>query len=96
MVPVKGGIGGIECPNWQEKCHFYTTYSNLTQPMDPEKKSLNFIFPTKYVIPKSLKFSHWPSKYSPCLRLGVKNATDPTLNRGIQSARWIPSAPKYP
>ena len=34
----------------------------LTQPMDPEKKSLNFIFPTKYVIPKSLKFSHWPSK----------------------------------
>ena len=34
----------------------------LTQPMDPEKKSVNFIFPTKYVIPKSLKFSHWPSK----------------------------------
>ena len=30
--------------------------------MDPEKKGLNFIFPTKYVIPKSLKFSHWPSK----------------------------------
>ena len=30
--------------------------------MDPEKKSLHFIFPTKYVIPKSLKFSHWPSK----------------------------------
>ena len=27
------------------------------------KKSLNFIFPTKYVIPKSLKFSHWPSKF---------------------------------
>ncbi len=26
------------------------------------KKSLNYIFPTKYVIPKSLKFSHWPSK----------------------------------
>ena len=36
--------------------------AKLTQPMDPEKKSLNFIFPTKYVIPKSLKFSHWPSK----------------------------------
>ena len=30
----------------------------LTQPMDPEKKSLNFIFPTKYVIPK--KFKVWP------------------------------------
>ena len=35
---------------------------HLTQPMDPEKKSLNFIFPTKYVIPKSLKFSHWLSE----------------------------------
>ena len=32
---------------------------------DPEiNKSLNFFFPTKYVIPKSLKFSHWPSKKS--------------------------------
>ena len=29
-----------------------------------KKISLNFIFPTKYVIPKSLKFSHWPSKLS--------------------------------
>ncbi len=33
--------------------------------MDPGKNSLNFIFPTKYVIPKSLKFSHWPSKLIP-------------------------------
>ena len=33
----------------------------------PWNESLNFIFPTKYVIPKSLKFSHWPSKklYTP-------------------------------
>ena len=30
--------------------------------MDPEKKGLNSIFHTKYAIPKSLKFSHWPSK----------------------------------
>ena len=30
--------------------------------MDPEKKN-NFIFRTEYVIPKSLKFSHWPSKF---------------------------------
>ena len=30
--------------------------------MDPEKKSLNYIFPTKYVIPKSLKFGHWLSE----------------------------------
>ncbi len=30
--------------------------------MDPEKKSLNFIFPTKHVIPKSLKFSNWLSQ----------------------------------
>ena len=25
----------------------------------PQNKSLNYIFPTKYVIPKSLKVSHW-------------------------------------
>ena len=30
----------------------------------PWNKSLNFIFPTRYVIPKRLKFSHWPSKIS--------------------------------
>ena len=31
--------------------------------MDPEKKRLNFIFPTKYGIPKSSKpVSHWLSK----------------------------------
>ncbi len=35
----------------------------LTQPMDPEKKSLNYIFPIQYVIPKSLKFGHWLSEY---------------------------------
>ena len=29
-----------------------------------KKKGLNFIFPTKYVIPKGLKFSHWPSKFT--------------------------------
>ena len=28
----------------------------------PWTKILNLIFPTKYVTPKSLKFSHWPSK----------------------------------
>ena len=28
----------------------------------PWNRSLNVIFPTKNVIPKSLKFSHWPSK----------------------------------
>ena len=43
--------------------------------MDPEKKSLNFIFPTKYVIPKSLKFSHWPSKPSIYLLLILDSRT---------------------
>ena len=40
------------------------TYMNSSHSAiwDPEKKSLNFIFPTKYVIPKSLKFSHWLSE----------------------------------
>ena len=45
----------------------------LSQPMDPEKKSLNFIFPTKYVIPKSLKFSHWPSKLFNYIQIYVQN-----------------------
>ena len=44
------------------KLFFCGNSKKLTQPMDPEKKSLNFIFPTKYVIPKSLKFSHWLSE----------------------------------
>ena len=54
--------------------HWYTTMTadftlNVSQcivyvhlaVLDPEKKSLNIIFPIKYVIPKSSKFSHWPS-----------------------------------
>ena len=35
----------------------------LTPPKDPRNKSFHFIFPTKYVILKSLKVSHWLSKY---------------------------------
>ena len=30
--------------------------------LDTENKSLNLFFATKYVIPKSLKFSHWLSE----------------------------------
>ena len=53
------------------------THYILTQPMDPEKKSLNFFFPTKYVIPKSLKFSHWLSEYKVYMGLIIKG-TIPT------------------
>ena len=49
-------------PRWPKNVIIFLVVTGLTQPMDPDKKSLNFIFPTKYVIPKSLKFSHWPSK----------------------------------
>ena len=52
---------------------FFVQKQPLTQPMDPEKKSLNFIFPTKYVIPKSLKFSHWPSKTNKKLPSWITN-----------------------
>ena len=48
-----------EVSKFKSSCH---EEQKLTQPMDPEKKSLNFIFPTNYVIPKSLKFGHWLSK----------------------------------
>ena len=48
--------------------HFFKKKEEHKQPATkthlangPWNKSLNFIFPTKYVIPKSLKFSHWPS-----------------------------------
>ena len=50
-----------------KQSHIYVciyTYSHkhiLAQPMDPGSKSLNFIFPTQYVIPNSLNFNHWPS-----------------------------------
>ena len=37
---------------------------SLTQPFRTMKyRSSNFIFPTKYTIPKSLKVSHWPSQF---------------------------------
>ena len=53
--------------------------------MDPEKKSLNFIFPTKYVIPKSLKFSHWPSKMgSPRFWIGLSFTIQAVENNVIQ------------
>ena len=35
---------------------------SLSRPGPWKKKFERLIFPTKYVIPKSLKFSHWPSK----------------------------------
>ena len=50
--------------------------------MEPWNKSLNFIFPTKSVIPKSLKFSHWPSK---CSRLRHASLPLQTANTARQS-----------
>ena len=37
-------------------------WGSLSRPGPWKKKFERLIFPTKYVIPKSLKFSHWPSK----------------------------------
>ena len=51
--------------------------------MDPEKKSLNSIFPTKYVIPKSLKFSHWPSK----MDLEKITVTSPSIQKTLVEPR---------
>ena len=57
--------------------HFFLRHKKLTQPMDPEKNSFNFIFPTKYVIPKSLKFGHWLSekKFEATLFFKLKRVT---------------------
>ncbi len=40
----------------------YFTPHSLSRPGPWKKTFERLIFPTKYVIPKSLKFSHWPSK----------------------------------
>ena len=42
---------------------FTEDLSLLTQPMNHVIKSLNFIFPTNYEIPKSLKVGHWLSEF---------------------------------
>ena len=48
----------------------------------PWKKSLNFIFPTKYVTAKSLKFSHWLSE--------TKN-----ISHNPRISNIFPSAPEH-
>ena len=58
--------------------------------MDPERKSLNFIFPTKYVIPKSLKFSHWPSKL---LYQFHSTPTSDTTHPNLRAPSFIHSIP---
>ncbi len=45
------------CLDLEKTCNFSTfcqTTIHLTQPVDPEKKFERLIFPTKYVVPKSL------------------------------------------
>ncbi len=56
--------------------------------MDPEKKSLNFIVPTTYVILKSLKFSHWPSKFFILPLWWSQDSPLPSKNM-FASRRWI-------
>ncbi len=63
----------------------------LTQPMDPENKSLNCNFPTKHVIPESLKFSHWLSEYSYLL---LMRKGYPYLQRTAKSPWNIGLSPK--
>ena len=74
-------------------CCSLSTKQILTQPMDPEIKSLNFIFPTKHVptkhvIPESLKFSHWLSED---MKLSSNLSTQPVLlgqaNRHLRRQR---------
>ncbi len=73
-----------------------STYSHLAN--GPWKKSLNFIFPTKYVIPKSLKFSHcsifrWfhfnptPSSADVWLPTEAKAATNKPSNVAVTGGR---------
>ena len=56
----------------------------------PWNKSLNFIFPTKYVIPKSLKFSLWPSKFW----LSVSRFSSVVGSPNFEWYWWSPWHPK--
>ena len=88
---------------------FWKKNPYLTQPVDPEKKSLNFIFPTKYVIPKSLKFSHWLSEIQEtpwgtsfwwgvlCLEVGLLNLPfQPAMDLGGMGWGVPPPSVKLP
>ena len=55
-----------------------------------KKKSLNFIFSTKYVIPKSLKFSHWPSQ-----KIGIHINQSHLVRSYASTARFHPSLPWF-
>ena len=60
----------------QMQIHLYKrAWHNLTQPKDPEIKVA--FFPPKYVIPKSLKVSHWLSE-QPKSEHNSKEPTVPT------------------
>ena len=54
----------------------------------PWNKSLNFIFPTKYVIPKSLKFSHWPSKFLDS-SLSLRSFWGNSIFGGIEGPKFL-------
>ena len=58
---IEGSIFVFWLLHFQWRTKNQKIWSSLSQ-WTLKKKSLNFIFPTKYVIAKSLKFSHWPSK----------------------------------
>ena len=66
------------CP--LNKKHTHTHNLSHSAVLEPEKKSLNFIFPTKYVIPKSLKFSHWPSKLFARVNCGLTQSEESLFN----------------
>ena len=78
----EGGIGGVPLDSHdflnsqlRRRSLTMTTWKNILlnqfslSQWTLKKKGLNFIFPTKYVIPKSLKFSHWLSENFASLKI---------------------------
>ena len=57
-------LRGINLRVWMMQILIDAPYEFTHLANGPWNKGLNFTFPTKYVIPKSLKFSHWPSKFN--------------------------------
>ncbi len=70
--------GGVK--NWRLHSSQFHVCMHPTRPISIWF-SQALIFPTKYVIPKSLKFSHWPSKTLPKTNIALENKSKPKKDR---------------
>ena len=86
----------MEQSNSTWTCFRYAT--NTHSANGPWDKSLNCIFPSKHVIPESLKFSHWLSEKKNCKHAGktFKNKKLQLQHKQLIGGLEISHASKYP